>query len=215
VSRRRDTDNSVGRFMARLLTAALLAAGAWLFGLLYFIADIPPGLSDPTAPLRAELRTDAAVVLTGGHGRLQAGFSLLEQGGAKKLFISGVYDGVAVRELLRLTAKAQDERGCCVVLGYAAGDTIGNAAETADWMEEEHFESLRLVTSNYHMPRALLEFGMAMPDVRIIPHPVASPNVHIDEWWRRRGTAHLLIIEYSKYLVALLRDRLAELLDEE
>jgi uncharacterized SAM-binding protein YcdF (DUF218 family) len=65
------------------------------------------------------------------------------------------------------------------------------------------------------MPRALLEFGMAMPDVRIIPHPVASPNVHIDEWWRRRGTAHLLIIEYSKYLVALLRDRLAELLDEE
>lgn len=186
----------------------------WLSGLFRFIAAIPPGYSDPVAPIPAESRVDAVVVLTGGHGRLQAGFALLEQGGAKKLFISGVYDGVAVRELLNLTAKARDERQCCVVLGYAAGDTIGNAAETADWVEEEKFASLRLVTSNYHMPRSLLEFTMAMPDVRIVPHPVASPNVLIDDWWRRRGTAHLLIAEYSKYLVTALRWRLAQLLDD-
>lgn len=211
---RRRGEGAIAAFVSRAALAAMVLAAAWGLGLLRFIADIPPGMPETATAAAPEQRVDAAAVLTGGHGRLRAGFSLLEHGAAKKLFISGVYDGVAVRELLNLTAGAQHNLSCCVVLGYAAGDTIGNAAETADWMEEENFHSLLLVTSNYHMPRALQEFEMAMPDARIVPYPVASPNVPIDDWWRRRGTALLLMSEYSKYLVALSRRLLAELLDE-
>lgn len=207
-------DGGVLATAARLGVGLALLALAWGLGFFWFVANIPAGLADPTSPLPVDQRTDAVVVLTGGHGRLQAGFALLEQGAARKLFISGVYDGVAVRELMHLTARARVEPECCVVLGYAADNTIGNAAETADWMEEEKFASLWLVTANYHMPRSLLEFAIAMPDVRVAAHPVASPNVHVDDWWRWPGSAHLLLMEYSKYLVALVRWRLAELLDD-
>lgn len=210
--RRRGT-GGVAAVVGRTALFCGLLAALWVVGLVLFVADIPPGAEDAADGLAAEAKADAVVVLTGGHGRLQAGFALLERGAAKKLFISGVYDGVAVRELLNLTAKAQDERACCVILGYAAGDTVGNAAETADWMAEEGFRSLILVTSNYHMPRALAEFDMAVPDARILPYPVASPNVPIDDWWRRRGTAHLLMLEYSKYLVAQARRALARLIE--
>ena len=210
---RRRGSGGVDVHAGRSALLAVYMAGRWLAGLFVFVAEIPAGMADGAPPPGLEGKADAVAVLTGGHGRLQAGFALLEQGAAKKLFISGVYDGVAVRELLNLTAKAQDERECCVVLGYAAGDTVGNAAETAEWLEEEGFASLILVTSNYHMPRALVEFEMAAPDARIAPYPIASPNVPIDEWWRRRGTALLLMSEYSKYLVAQARRWLARLLE--
>ena len=211
---RRRGAGGVAIHAGRWALLAGLLAGLWLAGLFRFVAEIPPGIDDGAPPPGLEGKADAAAVLTGGHGRLQAGFTLLERGAAKKLFISGVYDGVAVRELLNLTAKAPDERGCCVILGYAAGDTVGNAAETAEWLEEEGFKSLILVTSNYHMQRALLEFEMAAPDARIWPYPIASPNVPIDDWWRRRGTALLLMSEYSKYLVAQARRWLARLIED-
>lgn len=211
---RRRGESGLAAAVARTAIFLMALGAAWLLGLLRFVADIPVGMPETAAPVTEERRTDAVAVLTGGHGRLQAGFSLLERGAAKKLFISGVYDGVAVRELLDLSVSAPKNLACCVALGYAAADTVGNAAETADWMEEEDFHSLILVTSNYHMARAMEEFAMAMPDVRITPYPVASPNVPIDDWWRRRGTALLLMSEYSKYLVAAGRRTLAQLIEE-
>jgi uncharacterized SAM-binding protein YcdF (DUF218 family) len=91
----------------------------------------------------------------------------------------------------------------------AADDTRGNAVETAAWIREQGFGSLRLVTANYHMPRSLLEFRHAMPDIEIVPHPVFPENFKQDEWWLWPGSASLLASEYSKYLVALLRTTFA------
>ena len=90
-----------------------------------------------------------------------------------------------------------------MVLGYSAGDTAGNARETAEWMAKEGFASLRLVTANYHMRRSLLEFRRVMPGIALIPHPVFPPNFKGEKWWRWPGTASLILSEYSKYLVAL------------
>ena len=94
---------------------------------------------------------------------------------------------------------------CCITLGYSADSTIGNAYETADWMRDQGFRSLRVVTANYHMRRSLLELSMAMPDMELVPHPVVAPTVHLDEWWLWPGTANLLVNEYNKLLVASLR----------
>ena len=171
----------------------------WLVGFLWFAADVPDRLTDPTTP------TDAIVVLTGGSERLDTGLSLLRQRIGRKLFVSGVYRGVDVTLLLHLTRQKPDEVECCIAVGHAADNTVGNAVETAAWMRAEGFRSLRLVTANYHMRRSLMEFHREMPDITIIAHPVFPDKVKRNQWWMWPGTAHLIATEYTKYLIARLR----------
>lgn len=195
---------SFRRLLARLLTVVILCVALWVAGLVWFAASLPTSVADPAR------RTDAVVVLTGGTGRLRQGFELLKQDRAQELFISGVGRGVKVDELLRIDRIAPPELACCVVLGYQAGDTRGNALETADWMKAQGFESLRLVTAAYHMPRSLLEFRAAMPGTEILPHPVFSRNFRQADWWQWRGSTLLLAKEYNKYLLAWVRSRLLD-----
>ena len=93
---------------------------------------------------------------------------------------------------------------------FTAVDTVGNALETAKWVRAHNYRRVVVVTSNYHMPRSLLLFHAAMPDIIIIAHPVTPESVKLQSWWQRRGTANLLVTEYNKYLFALLRDRMQQ-----
>jgi uncharacterized SAM-binding protein YcdF (DUF218 family) len=184
----------------RLYAALLAALGlAWFGGLVWFARGIPDAVSDPDTP------TDAIVVLTGGSLRIQKGLTLLAEGKAKKLFVSGVHPGTDVTALLRAEHLAGSKLACCIVLGHEADNTLGNARETALWVQQEGFHSLRLVTSSYHMPRALLEFSRAMPETLIIANPVFPERVRPQHWWARPGTAMLVAAEYQKYLLALAR----------
>jgi uncharacterized SAM-binding protein YcdF (DUF218 family) len=188
------------RLLLEQAAAALLAlAVLWLGGLLWFAHSIPDEVSDPGR------ETDAIVVLTGGSLRVESGLQLLASGMAKKLFVSGVGAGVDVGELLRVAGQSPDRIACCIVLGHAADNTYGNAVETAAWMKREGFHSLRLVTASYHMPRSLLEFARAMPEIEIIVHPVFPESVKQERWWAWPGTASLIVGEYSKYLLAVAR----------
>ena len=175
----------------------------WLGGLIWFTGLIPTNIPTTTR------ETDAIVVLTGGSERLRVGLDELASGRARKLFVSGVYRGVEVVELLRLTTESPEQVQCCVVLGYTADNTAGNASETAAWMASEGYGSLRIVTASYHMPRSLTEFRHAMPDATVIPHPVFPDHVKVDEWWLWPGTVKLIISEYHKYMMALLRHRIS------
>lgn len=179
--------------------AVAVAAIAWLAGLIWFAEAIPKSVADPDTP------TDAVVVLTGASGRLAAGIKIMDEHRARKLFISGVYRGVDVAQILKLARRQGSDIDCCMVLGHDADDTRGNARETADWVHKEGFKSLRLVTSSYHMRRSLLEFRRTMPNIKIIPHPVFSPEFKANGWWNWPGTLQLVITEYCKYLVALMR----------
>jgi uncharacterized SAM-binding protein YcdF (DUF218 family) len=176
-----------------------IAFAAWLGKLFVFAAEIPKSLKVSTE------ETDAIVVLTGGTLRLEQGLALLAQGFAKKLFVSGVHRGVDVQQLLKLSRQSPQALDCCITLGYSADDTTGNASETAKWMREQGYRSLRLVTASYHMPRSLAEFRQAMPTETILPHPVFPTNVKVDNWWQWPGTAALIAGEYNKYLVAVVR----------
>lgn len=183
--------------IAFFVTLAL--AVAWAVGFLAFVAAIPETVTDATG------ETDAIVVLTGGTGRLEAGLTLLADKQGKKLFISGVYQGVDVQQLIDVSRYQPEELTCCITLGYAANSTYGNALETAEWLSEERFKSIRLVTASYHMPRSLIEFRHAMPNVRIVPHAVFPPQFKRDDWWQWPGTAQLILIEYLKFLAAGIR----------
>jgi len=186
------------RLRRRLPRLALIAAILWFSGLVWFGQMIPGDVAD------ADSETDAIVVLTGGTLRIERGLALLAAGRAKKLFISGVYHSTDVAALLRLSRQSP-ENVDRIALGREADNTEGNAAETARWMRQEGFHSLRLVTASYHMPRSLLEFSRAMPEMRIIANPVFPENVKQERWWAWPGTAMLILVEYDKYLLALVR----------
>ncbi len=187
------------RGLLYLAIAVSIIVILWGAGLLVFATLIPEAVDQPRA------RTGAIVVLTGGSGRLHQGLQLLADKRARKLFVSGVYRGVDVAELLQVSQHSPEELACCVFIGYEADDTRGNAAETAAWVRDQKLLSLRLVTATYHMPRSLLEFRRAMPTVEIIAHPVFPETFKQANWWLWPGSASLVISEYVKYLIAALR----------
>ncbi|MPY72721.1 MAG: YdcF family protein [Alphaproteobacteria bacterium] len=205
LSGRKRTRTGTRRRVAGIAAGALVAA--WLAGLFVFADTIPRQAQ------QSREKTDAIVVLTGGSLRLEEGLALLSAQLGKKLFVSGVHRGVDVQQLIDRSLRSPEIIDCCIVLGYAADHTAGNARETADWMARQGYASLRLVTASYHMPRSLAEFRNAMPSIEIIPHPVFPENVKLDEWWRWPGTAILIVGEYNKYLVAESGHRLGRLVN--
>ncbi len=181
------------------LAVVLVAGLVWVGGLIAFAEAIPMTIERP------EDRTDAIVVLTGGSLRLDTGLRLLAERKGDRLFVSGVHRGVEVAELLRAYEQAPERTRCCLDLGHDAINTVGNASETAAWVARNGYESIRLVTASYHMPRSVLEFRNAMPDVQLVEHPVFPKHVRVEEWWRWPGTTALIVREYNKYLVAWVR----------
>lgn len=188
---------ALGWFAAGVATTGLL----WSAGLVWFVHSSLTMASDPS-------ETDAIVVLTGGRLRLEAGLDLLGAGRAQKLFVSGVNPHVDRIELLRVAGHAGDDNLDRIVIGHDADNTLGNARETAGWMRQEGYSSLRLVTSWYHMQRSLLEFERAMPQARIVAQPVFAG--HEGETWSDWIEVALLTVsEYDKYLATLIRPEVA------
>jgi uncharacterized SAM-binding protein YcdF (DUF218 family) len=150
---------------------------------------------------------DGIVVLTGGASRIVDAAELLASGRGKRLLISGVNPATTPGELTRINPDF--ERLLAFIdLGHDATNTIGNAVETARWVREQNFRSLIVVTSGWHMPRALIEIENELPDVRLIPYPVVSDRMREDPWWSDASTVRLLLIEYVKYVASFVRVRL-------
>jgi uncharacterized SAM-binding protein YcdF (DUF218 family) len=97
---------------------------------------------------------------------------------------------------------------CCIDLGHSAVNTIGNALETRQWVRDRGFHSLVVVTSSYHMPRAMAELAHQLPDVTLIPFPVVPEKRRGEPWWSSASTTRLMVMEYLKYLLAVVRTRL-------
>ncbi len=135
--------------------------------------------------------TDGIVVLTGGAKRLERGLDLLEQGKARRMLISGVDRSVRPVELAERYGKKQDLFECCIDLGREAVDTRSNAEETSRWLRKQKFSTVRLVTTDWHMPRAGFELGRQAGDT-------VDVNADAIESKPRFAT---LFKEYNKYLL--------------
>ena len=160
---------------------------------------------------------DGIVVLTGGASRVSDAIELLAGGYGKRLLISGVHPTSAASDISRslpdnqALSGNQSLLGCCVDLDRSAINTRSNAAETRRWARERGFKSLIVVTSNYHMPRAIAEMSHAMPDVTLIPFAVVGDKWRDEPWWSSGATFRLLLSEYAKYVAVEVRVRLADL----
>lgn len=141
-------------------------------------------------PLDARV-TDAIVVPTGGPERIPRGLAVLQAGQAKRMLISGTAPGVTERDLRRQYRVAAHWFACCVDLGHEAVDTRSNADETARWVRSHGYKSVRLVTADWHMPRARLELVNALgSDAEVVGDGVRTNPAFV-----------MLVREYNKYLV--------------
>jgi uncharacterized SAM-binding protein YcdF (DUF218 family) len=181
------------RRLARLLAwglalaAVAVAAGFWVFRGIALHSTDPVGAG-----------ADGIVALTGGTARIDSAVALLEEGRARRLLITGVHPQTSQRQLVQLTGGAAALFDCCIDIDRSALDTRGNAEEAKRWADAHGFRRLLVVTSDYHMPRALLEFSRRMPGVTLLPHPVPAAETGL-------GAVRLWLSEYAKYLLALVR----------
>jgi uncharacterized SAM-binding protein YcdF (DUF218 family) len=172
--------------MFRRIFAFLLLA--WALGFAWFAVVLP----QPAG----EARTDAVVVLTGGSGRIERGLEAVENGWARQMLVSGVDREVKSRELAAEYDIPDRLLDCCIALGYDAVDTRSNAAEAAAWIDAGGHRSLRLVTSDWHMRRALFDLRKALgPDVQVVSDAVPT-----------QPPLFMLFLEYHKLLARHVAD---------
>ena len=136
----------------------------------FFVADIRQASPTPLP------QADAIAALTGARERISAAVQMLIDGKGKRLLISGVNERTSLADLLRYEPRLEHLNMCCVDLGRKATNTYGNAQEIAAWARSHHYQSLWLVTSDYHMPRALKELQQADPPLTIGTWPVPSTH---------------------------------------
>ena len=182
------------------LALAFVGAG---FGFIAFLSQLRG------AEVKPARNADGIVVLTGGSSRVSDAMELLADGHGKRLLISGVHPTNDVNDISRTLPDNHKLLSCCVDLDRSAINTRSNAAETRRWARERGFKSLIVVTSNYHMPRAIVELSHAMPDVSLIPFAVVGERWRDEPWWTSGATLRLLLSEYAKYVAAEVRVRLA------
>ena len=151
--------------MIRKLVGLLVVL--WVGGFGVFLTMMPKPLDDR--------HTDAIVVPTGGAGRIDRGLALLQRHAAKRMLVSGVAPEVTPGELAAEYHVSSALMACCVDLGHEAVDTRSNAEETAGWLREHGYHTVRLVTSNWHLPRARMELVAATgADITVLGDGVAS-----------------------------------------
>jgi uncharacterized SAM-binding protein YcdF (DUF218 family) len=191
---------SLSRLLRRVLLAlfVLMATGGAV-GFVGFLAHIPTDEPD------LKTAADGIVVLTGGASRINDAMELLASGKGGRLLISGVYPETRLAEIARKVPEYERKFACCVDLDKSALNTLGNAIETRRWAMRREFKSLIIVTSNYHMPRAMAELAHQLPDATLIPFPVVSDKIRAEPWWTSAATTRLLLSEYLKYLLAVVR----------
>jgi len=191
----------------KFLTLIGIIALMWLVGLFAF-ADRVRKLTPADEPARA----DGIVALTGPSAeRVNAAIRLLEQDKGDRVLISGVNREVRRQELRALTPGSTKLFNCCVDLGFEAENTLGNAEEIAAWTRSRGYDDLIVVTSDYHMPRALLEIRSVAPGVKLTPYAVSTPSLDNSRWWKAAVTARRMTLEYMKYLAVLGREAMHRL----
>lgn len=175
------------------LIAALIA------GFAVYLHEIP---GDETRTTRS---ADGIVVLTGAAQRMNDAVELLANNRGKRLLVSGVNPITTTDELKKQIPDFARLSECCIDLGHEAQNTLGNAVETAAWAKKHGFKTLLIVTSAWHMPRALVELERETDGIELIPYPVVTERMRERSWWSSPQTMRLLVFEYLKYLAALVR----------
>ncbi len=201
--------------LRRGLVLVLLLMASFVIGLQHFVHTVRVNYhAAPTEIIWPSQQVTGIVVATGGGRRVTTGLNLLANHHGDRLLISGTGIGVSKDDITALIPSDTDhtERlfylmGCCVDLGQAATNTRGNAIEARDWAKKHGYQHLVLVTADFHLPRSLIHFRSAMPEIEMIPYAVLSFELDntgplTTRWWKKPATIALIAKEYAKYLIS-------------
>ena len=149
------------------------------------------------------------IVLTGGNNRVKKSLQIFFQikNKNKNLFISGVGKGFNKKTLKKLTKQNLNNEEiieCCIQIEGLSRDTFSNAVESLKWVKSKRINSFVLLTNNYHMPRAMLEFETIFKDIKITPYIFVDKN---KIWWKKKIN---YISEYFKYKLTYFRINLLQ-----
>ena len=149
------------------------------------------------------------IVLTGGDNRVKKSLKIFFQikNNNKNLFISGVGKGFDKKTLKKLTQENINNEKiieCCVQIEGISRNTFSNAVESLKWVKSKKINSFVLLTNNYHMPRAMLEFKSIFNDISITPYAFVDEN---KKWWKTKIN---YISEYFKYKLTYIRIHLLQ-----
>ena len=189
----------------RTLAALAVIALIWASGLFAFAARV-----QQSTPQAEPAAADGIVALTGANSneRIAAAVQLLTERKGRRVLVSGVNREVSREQLRTATGAVRRLYDCCVDLGFTAADTVGNARETAEWAKAMRYQRLTIVTSDYHMPRAMLELRAVLrpPAMSLQTYAVPTAALKSHRWWNSPGAVRLMVVEYSKYLAILGRE---------
>jgi uncharacterized SAM-binding protein YcdF (DUF218 family) len=201
--KRQASDGSGSSFLRRILAVSagmtLLAAFCVGVGFLAFLWSLD------RAEHAVVPRADGVVALTGGADRINDAVQRLGEGGGRRLLISGVSPDVTAEKLALHSPELKRWLACCVDLGHAARNTVGNAKEIRHWAGTHGYRSLLVVTSSYHMPRALVELRRQLPEIQLNPAPVVTAKLQAMDFWRHPGLLRTIGVEYLKFVAASVR----------
>jgi uncharacterized SAM-binding protein YcdF (DUF218 family) len=190
------------RLLRRLVrVTVVLCAGAVLLlalGFFWFVSKLP------AEEVKLDRNADGIVVLTGGASRIVDAIELLAAKRGQRLLISGANRSTNAGEISRLHPEFASIVRCCVDFDRSL-NTLGNAIETRKWAEQRNIHSLIVVTSGYHMQRAMAEIAHQLPGVTLIAFPVLSEKLRMEPWWSNAATARLILLEYLKFVFSQVR----------
>lgn len=160
-------------------------------------------LSKKPVPRQAEL----IVSFEGRDGRAQTAYKLAEDADAATLVISP-----ATRQRLKAyDRRYRPKKRIKRIVEKKARTTFENAFYTRDIAEKNGFDTVILVTSWDHMPRAymLLRIMLIGSGTRIFPHPVPTGPLNRDNWYHHANGWKMIfnemvetwgsLIEYAHY----------------
>ncbi|PWE16346.1 YdcF family protein [Marinicauda salina] len=182
------------RALGMLRLAAFAVTAGLVIGFALFVREAT------THGPSSSARGDAIVALTGGEDRVATAVGLLESGRGERLLISGAHPDSAADAVRAAVGGSPALFECCVDFDTAATDTLSNAAQTARWARSHDYGRLVVVTSDYHMPRALLELHAAMPEAELVAYAVRGPAP-----WSDARAARRWVQEFFKYAAVYAR----------
>ncbi len=181
-----------------------IAAILCIFILLLDIIDFVKIFNISPSEIKQSNNIDGIVVFTGGESRIKTAIQLLTDGISDHLFISGVNPETDKNNISKQIYIDFNLIDCCIDLGSNAKNTFENAIETANWIRENEYKNIIIVTSDYHMKRSLLIMKDFSKDTKFYPYHVQSKlldDMNIKKFEKLR----IIILEYSKYLYSRLR----------
>jgi uncharacterized SAM-binding protein YcdF (DUF218 family) len=168
------------------------------------------------SPLRIEApptRADAAVVFAGGVGesgqagggyqeRVKQAVDLFRAGQVPALlFSSGYVFAFREADVMRALAVDSGVPPSAISLEEAAANTYQNVTNTAQIARSRRWHRILLVSSPYHMKRALLTWRKMAPDIEVVPAPPPASQFYTHGYGASLEQIRGIVHEYAAILV--------------